>query len=329
LRLAFALRGLPGRDGLRRFGCFRIDHLAGTARDAKRSPLWSARPGFLEDLMPAAEIRLLKEYREFKQCERLQRAVWGSPGVSPEVMAVTQKFGGAVLGAFVEGRLAGFLYAFLARRKGQIVHWSHMMAVASRFRGQGLGLRLKLAHRELALQQGIRSICWTYDPLQSANARLNLAKLGARVEEYIVDCYGRFPSIIERGLPSDRFVVNWKIRTQDVERRLAGKKAGCIATLLPRINATGINAQGFLENRKIDLNRREPRLLVEIPPDAGRMRRNSLPLARRWRLETRKIFSLYLAEGYRVDDFITVAQDQDPRYFYILRRHVGRPPSKL
>lgn len=275
--------------------------------------------------MAAAEVRLLKEHKEFKQCEHLQRAVWGSLAVSPEIMAVTQKHGGAVLGALVEGRVVGFLYAFLARRKGRIVHWSHMMAVTSKFRGQGLGLRLKLAHRELALQQGIRSICWTYDPLQSPNARLNLAKLGARVEEYVVDCYGRFPSIIESGLPSDRFVVNWRIGAQDVERRLAGKNAGSFATSLPRINATTINAHGFLANRKIDLNRREPRLLVEIPPDAGRMRRNFLPLARRWRLDTRKIFLRYLAEGYRVDDFLTMSQARGQQYFYLLRRRGNLP----
>ena len=34
----------------------------------------------------------------------------------------------------------------------------------------GLGFRMKLAHRKLALAAGISSICWTYDPLQSRNA---------------------------------------------------------------------------------------------------------------------------------------------------------------
>ncbi len=272
----------------------------------------------------AAEIRLVEENREYKQCERIQRVVWGCQAVSAEVMAVTQKFGGAVVGAFVNGRLVGFLYAFLARRKGQIVHWSHMMALTSKFRGQGLGLRLKLAHRDLALQQGIKSICWTYDPLQSPNASLNLAKLGARVEEYIVDCYGRFPSIIERGLPSDRFVVNWRIGTQDVERRLAGEKISGTGLLPPRINTTRINARGFLENRRIDLDRREPHLLVEIPASAELMRRNAIALAKRWRMETRRIFLRYLAEGYRVDDFIGTTEAGRQQYYYVLSRHASR-----
>jgi len=275
--------------------------------------------------MLTPKVRLLKENRDFKQCERIERAVWGSQSVSAEVMAVTQKYGGAVLGAFVKGRLVGFIYAFLARRKGKIIHWSHLMALAPKFRDQGLGLRLKLAHRNFALQQGVNSICWTYDPLQSRNASLNLAKLGARVEEYIVDCYGRFPSIIEGGLPSDRFVMNWRIRTQHVERRLAGKKAGSIETSLPRINVTRINAQGFVENVKIRLDCCEPRLLVEIPSNAGLMRRRALALAKRWRLETRKIFLRYLAEGYRVDDFVTASEDGDKRYYYVLRSRGNRP----
>jgi predicted GNAT superfamily acetyltransferase len=275
--------------------------------------------------MLTPEIRLLKENREFKQCERIQRAVWGSQSVSAEVMALTQKYGGAVLGAFVERRLVGFIYAFLGRRNGEIIHWSHLMALAPKFRDQGLGLRLKLAHRNFALQQGVHSISWTYDPLQSRNASLNLAKLGARVEEYIVDCYGRFPSIIEGGLPSDRFVMNWRIGTRDVQQRLDGRRANSEGPLPPSINATRINTQGFLENVKMHLDRREPRLLVEIPSNAGLMRRRALALAKRWRLQTRKIFLRYLAEGYWVDDFITASEDENKRYFYSLRRP-GRWP---
>lgn len=265
------------------------------------------------------EIRLLNGYREFQQCEGIQRAVWGSPGVSAEVLAVTQKFGGAVLGAFVGGKIAGFLYAFLARRNGQIVHWSHMMAVLDQYRRQGLGWQLKLAHRKIALQHGIKSVCWTYDPLQSANARLNLLKLGARVEEYIVDCYGPFPSVLERGLPSDRFVVNWRIGTREVARRLASRQAPELRTLPPQINVTRTNAQGFLENRKIALDRQEPHLRFEIPSHTGRMRQEALPLARRWRLEARKVFLHYFAEGYRVDGFFAPEQGGS-HCFYVLRK---------
>ncbi|PYV00030.1 MAG: hypothetical protein DMG26_15895 [Acidobacteria bacterium] len=161
--------------------------------------------------MPRSHIRLLKSHEDFLACERIQKAVWGAPAASTELLNVTQKYGGVVLGAAVEGRIVGFLYAFLARRHRRLVHWSHMMAVEARYRDLGLGFRMKLAHRRLALKQGLSCICWTYDPLQSRNAFLNIGRLGARANEYAPDCYGPFPSRIEKGLPSDRFVVDWRI----------------------------------------------------------------------------------------------------------------------
>jgi len=271
--------------------------------------------------MPGAEIRLLKKHEEFRKCESVQESIWGGLSVSAESMLVTQTFGGAVLGAFVEDRLVGFIYALLARRRGRIIHWSHMMGILPRFRGQGLGLRLKLAHRDIALRQGIRSICWTYDPLQSRNASLNLAKLGAQVEEYVVDYYGHFPSIIERGLPSDRFIVNWRIASKSVKRCLAARKPMREIPVAPSVNVTGNNRRGFLVNRTIDFNHREPHLLVEIPLSTDPMRAEALTLAKRWRLQTRNIFQHYLSKGYVVDNFFT--EDRDPaksRGFYLLRR---------
>jgi predicted GNAT superfamily acetyltransferase len=268
------------------------------------------------------EIKILENAEEFRKCETAQKSIWGGLSVAAEVMLVTQKAGGAVLGAFVKGKLVGFIYALLARRNGQIIHWSHMMGILPAYRCQGLGLQLKLAHRNLALSQGIKSICWTYDPLQSRNASLNMSKLGARVEEYVVDYYGRFHSIIEQGLPSDRFFVNWPIALKSVALHLAGQKSRTEVPDVPKINVTAINNRGFLVNRKIDLSRRESSLLVEIPTDTDRMRAESLPLARRWRLQTREIFQNYLSKDYSVNGFLTEnPHSPGARCFYLLRRN--------
>ena len=136
-------------------------------------------------------VRKLTSLHEFRECERIQAEVWGSVGVGAELVSVAAKYGGLVLGAFAGHKLVGFLCAFLARRQGQIIHWSHMMALRPNYRDQGLGLRMKLAHRKIALAEGIKSVCWTYDPLQSRNAVLNISRLGAVAEEYVPDCYGR------------------------------------------------------------------------------------------------------------------------------------------
>ena len=274
--------------------------------------------------MVRAQIRLLSSLEEFRACERLQLSVWGSLAVGAELLGVTQKYGGAVLGALVGGRVVGFLYAFLARRHGRLVHWSHMMAVVEDFRDLGLGFRMKLAHRRQALAQGLKSVCWTYDPLQSRNAALNLTRLGARVEEFIPNCYGRFPSAIERGLTSDRFVVDWRIGSRAVEQRLRAKPPRLPDALCwPLANETRRNAQGFLVNARLDLNLRAPCLRVEIPPNTDAMRAQALPLARRWRLESRRIFQRYLATGYRVADFLPPSAATGGRCFYLLQRSEG------
>ena len=271
-------------------------------------------------IRPRVEIRPLARLAEFAQCERIQKKVWGTLAASSEVLSVTQRYGGAVLGAFVKGRVVGFVYAFLARRRGRLVHWSHMMAVEARFRDRGLGFQMKLAHRRLALGLGLKAICWTYDPLQGRNAFLNIARLGGRVEEYLPDCYGHFPSLIEKGLPSDRFVVDWNIASRAVARRLRARKRRTTSLEAPRINQTRVNALGFIENRSIALGLRGSRLLVEIPPDADAMRSTTLELARRWRMETRKIFQHHFARGYRVEDFIPPPVSSDGRSFYVLAK---------
>jgi len=274
--------------------------------------------------MASTQIRLLKSPKEFQECERIQKAVWGTVGVASEVLIVTQKYGGAVLGAFVAGNCVGFIYAFLARRHGRLIHWSHQMAVRDGFRDLGIGFKLKMAHRQYALRQGLSSICWTYDPLQSRNAVLNIGRLGGQVEEYLPDCYGQFDSLIEKNLPSDRFVVNWKIASPAVERRLGGGRPSVSAATLPLVNPTRLAGE-FLENRKVLLNLEQPRLLVEIPTNTDPMRAIRLDLARRWRMETRKIFLSYFAIGYSVVDLVMPSPANDGRCFYTLGRRKTRP----
>ncbi|HEV2425521.1 MAG TPA: hypothetical protein VGZ29_11900 [Terriglobia bacterium] len=265
-------------------------------------------------------VRPLRKIADFHHCERIQRAVWGSAGVSGELLLVTAKNGGEVLGAFSGGHLAGFLYAFLARRHGRLLHWSHLMAVEPEFRDQGLGLRMKMEHRRRALAQGIRLIAWTYDPLQSRNAALNIGRLGAEVREYIPDCYGSFPSKIERGLESDRFVAEWRIASRHAEEALAGRQSRILQTTVPVINEVERDGRAFAVNQRLRFALSAPRLLVEVPADTDRMRALDLKLARRWRLEMRRVFQSYFRKGYRVTRFFARRDGDSTRTFYLLER---------
>ena len=99
-----------------------------------------------------------------------------------------------------------------------------MLGVTRDARGTGLGLRLKLAQRERALAMGIDEIEWTFDPLQALNAHLNIARLGAVVEEYEENIYGESTSPLHQGSPTDRFIA--RLEVDDASRRAPLERVG-------------------------------------------------------------------------------------------------------
>ena len=148
-------------------------------------------------------IRELTSPGEFESCLELQREGfgWNNLELMPmRFFVVSRHIGGLVLGAFDNDRLVGFLSSIPGIRNGRPYWHSHMLAVTTDLRDAGVGTRLKSAQREHALQRGIRLIEWTFDPLVSRNAYLNIAKLGVIVRRYYSDFYG--PG-------SDRLVAEW------------------------------------------------------------------------------------------------------------------------
>lgn len=119
--------------------------------------------------------------------------------------------GGCLLGAFQDAEMVGFVFGFSGPPQQNYL-LSHLAAVHPRLQGQGLGLRLKQAQADWAREQGFERIVWTFDPLQPANARLNLSKLGAVGRRYLVDYYGPLDDELSRGIPTDRLELEWWIR---------------------------------------------------------------------------------------------------------------------
>ncbi len=97
-----------------------------------------------------------------------------------------------------------------------------MLAVRKEYRNGGLGRRLKLMQREEALSRGIELIEWTFDPLEIKNAYLNIEKLGAIARRYNINQYGITSSPLQGGLPSDRLIAEWWLRSKRV-RIIAAK----------------------------------------------------------------------------------------------------------
>lgn len=159
-------------------------------------------------------IRPLTEISEFEKCVQLQRDVWGWHDIDllpARFLVVQHHIGGLLLGAWEEDRLIGFINATPGIRNGMPYWHSHMLAVHGDHRGSGVGSSLKLAQRDHALQRGIRLIEWTYDPLESKNAYINIVKLGAIIRRYYVNHYGTTTASLQQGLESDRVIAEWWI----------------------------------------------------------------------------------------------------------------------
>jgi predicted GNAT superfamily acetyltransferase len=115
---------------------------------------------------------------------------------------------------------------------------SQMLAVRAEFRNAGLGRRMKLFQRDDALARGFELMEWTFDPLEIKNAYLNIERLGAIARRYSVNQYGITSSPLHGGLPSDRLIAEWWMKSKRVEKTLRdGVHPSFRATLTIRVPA--------------------------------------------------------------------------------------------
>jgi predicted GNAT superfamily acetyltransferase len=159
------------------------------------------------------DIRPIHGIEEYHAVENLQKEVWQIEDreIVPAIhMIAACEVGAILLGAFDGEDLVGFVYGFPGFEHGQPIIHSDMLAVRPSHRDRGLGRRLKFAQRDHALARGIPRITWTFDPLQSRNAHLNLNILGATADRYLRDFYGETSSPLHSG-GTDRLWVTWDL----------------------------------------------------------------------------------------------------------------------
>jgi predicted GNAT superfamily acetyltransferase len=97
-----------------------------------------------------------------------------------------------------------------------------MLAVRESYRNRGIGQKLKLAQRDDAIARGFELMEWTFDPLEIKNAYLNIEKLGAIARRYNINQYGYTSSPLQGGLPTDRLVAEWWLKSKRVIAVLGG-----------------------------------------------------------------------------------------------------------
>ncbi|TDE30955.1 GNAT family N-acetyltransferase [Nonomuraea mesophila] len=240
------------------------------------------------------EVRELHEMAEFEQVNDLFEDIWhfgpGDPPITVELMRALSHSGGYVAGAFEGGRLVGGSVGFLAA--GGALH-SHVTGTTRR----GAGFELKLHQRRWALGRGIERITWTYDPLVRRNAHFNLAKLGARPEEYLPRFYGVMADAINQGDESDRLLAVWPLTAPHVEalaRREPDESPAPDGAVVALADEGGRPVAGPAKAGTV---------LVAVPADIEGLRGSDPGTAKAWRLAVREVLGGLMAEGRAVTGF--------------------------
>ncbi len=273
------------------------------------------------NLVEKVAIRALDSFEDFEKLLHIQRAVWKHEDVDltpVHQFVVSSRMGAILLGAFVGNTLAGFVYAFPAVLGKAFVQHSHLLAVLPEFQGYGLGKALKWAQRDEAIRRGFNLITWTYDPLQTRNANLNLQALGAVAKTYFPNFYGLTQSLcLGPGIPTDRMLIEWPIRAPRVKARADGKgKKPCYdPAVLPKALEHKAASEGsFAPPGRPRLDLEAETLLVEVPRDIKALAFRC-DLIAEWQKNVRRVLTAYFARGYYAGHLIF-----GDRCFYVLRR---------
>ena len=285
--------------------------------------------------MASIEIRPLRTLEDLRPMVDLQKVYWGDDleSVIPAHMLFSlANHGGHVLGAFDDSTPVGMLVGFLSTNMkdpnrpamANLEVFSKRMVVLPEYRGQGIGYRLKLSQREIAITQGVRLVVWTFDPVLALNAHLNIRKLGAICNAFYENYYG---SSNEGGLAtfgiSDRLMAEWWVTNRRVEERLNGSRKDLtlshyLEANTPILNASNLSDDGILLPADTVVIPTGSLALLEIPARYPALEATNPQLAQAWRLHVRQTFKQIITRGFIVTDFLTEEYEKRERSFYLL-----------
>ena len=265
---------------------------------------------------------------DYDTCMDIQREVWRCEDIDVvplAVMVAANRYGGISLGAYNSlGEMTGFCWSILGMENGEVLQHSHMLAVRTAYRNFDVGFRLKSAQRRETLRHKLNTITWTFDPMQPMNAHFNLGKLGAWTAVYHENFFGETTSSLHRGLPTDRLLVRWDLKSPKVEERLEGgpprRDLRKELKKYPAMNQLEELAPGMTASSSLKLNLTADQVLFEVPYNLPEIKARNLGVALEWQGKMRQAFRNYFKKGYAATDFWVAEEDGHLRTFYFLEK---------
>lgn len=272
------------------------------------------------------KIVRVTDRESFKLLEAFQTIVWGRGEVVPyHVLIAFQEIGGVVLVAYDEhGRPIGLLCGYNSFKNGEAFHYMHLCGVLPEYINTELPIQLRIAAREHLLEQGITQAMWLIDPLDAFEAYASIHRLGGIGKEYLRNFYGLMRDPHNRGLESDRLVIRWDLKSEEVEEKISKKSIDeKDKPDLNSIEKSIITVRDGAFKRILDcrLNLNNDKFCLEIPMDIESIKKKDLSIAIEWRETTRRIFEQYLRKGYLITE--VVKDSRDNSCYYIFEKKTG------
>lgn len=270
------------------------------------------------------DLRILKTAAEMKLIQKLEEEIWHMDPLPVHQTITAAQNGGLMLGAFLNGEIVGFSYGFPGFNKGKGYLCSHMLGIQPDHQERGIGASLKQKQKEIASEMGYDLITWTFDPLESRNAYLNLSKLNAICSTYVENCYGEMEDSLNQGLPTDRLKVEWWINSPHVSGSYKVDTEQAQRPFQLEITEDGFPALIAPEESLGSIQGTDSPLLVPVPANIQAMKSENHQLAMKWRLQTRNIFQTLFKQGYTM---VSILKGEEKLvHFYVL---VQREQLKL
>ncbi|MEW9677338.1 GNAT family N-acetyltransferase [Lentibacillus sp. L22] len=255
-------------------------------------------------------IKTLETIDELQQMQEVESEVWHMDPIPVHQTFTALNHGGIVLGAYDGEKMVGFLYSFAGFDRGTPYLCSHMLGILPEYRTSGLGVKFKWKQAEIAKKMGYSMITWTFDPLESRNAYLNLHKLQATGALYEADHYGSMNDEFNQGLPTDRIQIKWDISNQksqpdvslQAEHILLDADENGYPIVKERLETANLAAGDCY--------------FVAIPKHFQGIKQTDFSLAKQWRLETRKVFQQLFDHGFQASDLIREAAHDYSYYVF-------------